>query len=123
MALLLGITMLSAGISKLSGDGTPAWFVTQFQGTFLNFGAGALPVQFYLIAAVELLIGVAALLSLFLKSTKLKLLERSCFVSVLLFGALAFGQRITFNFQDSAILFFYAATSLVFIHILRTERN
>jgi hypothetical protein len=123
MALLLGITMLTAGISKLSGDGTPAWFVTQFQGTFLNFSKSALAIQFYLIATVEILIGIAALLSIFLKTRKLNLLETTCFISMLLFGALAFGQRITFNFQDSAILFFYAATCLVFIHLLKNEQS
>lgn len=122
---LLLVTMLTAGVEKILGSGVPDWFVGQFKETFLNAFSGALGIQFYMIALIELAIGAICIIGLmasFVKKKELTYLsvELSLLLSSFLFIGLSFGMRITYKFDSAATLFFYAAFCLVILLLHRS---
>lgn len=118
LALLFASTLLPAAIEKfaLAGE-TPAWFVTQFSPTFL--ARLPLGLSFYGIAALEAVSGLAFLVALIGRS---KVRESAGFFWGLLsaealFIALAFGQRLTHQFDQAAELFVYAFLTFVALRL------
>lgn len=107
------IVMSHSSITKLMEPKTPSWFVDQFKNTIINLIPELVPSSFYLIGIFELTIGILFLSCVFLKNNKQLFVSKLAFSFVLvLFIMLSFGQRISGNFQDSAILFFYFTASL-----------
>ncbi len=116
------IIMIHSSVTKLMEPKVPSWFVDQFKKTFLNLIPELIPTSFYLIGIFELIIGLLFLLCLFLKGNKELVVSKFAFSFVLiLFIMLSFGQRISGNFQDSAILFFYFTTSIYLESFVREK--
>ena len=112
-----------AGISKLGPGETPSWFLNQFQESMLNVFQGSLSIQFFSIAAVEILVAGLALVGLFFRQKRDSYFRMTLLVSSFLFVGLSFGQRITGKFDSSATLFFYAMISLVLLKVFGEKAN
>lgn len=111
--LLLITTFAPASIEKFAGGGTPEWFLKQFSGSLLDVFPGSLPISFYLIALMEAVSAILLLLSLakqeFFPERDKPILEMGLLLSQITFVSLAFGQRITHQFDGAFFLFAYAA--------------
>jgi hypothetical protein len=112
--LLYLTTFGAAAASKLiplTPFGAPDWFQKQFGETFLNAFPGALSLNFYLIAVMELTITLGFFVSLFRKEflpgRKKCVLQAMLLLAQLNFVILGFGLRIVHDFQGAANLFFY----------------
>jgi hypothetical protein len=105
-----------AGIGKIAAVGVPDWFQKQFAGTFLNAFPGALALQYYGIASLELLVATGFLLSLargeFITARVPKIMKLSLLGSSLVFLILSFGLRLTGDFSTASQVFIYFIASL-----------
>ncbi|MGZ3710118.1 MAG: hypothetical protein ACXVBE_00100 [Bdellovibrionota bacterium] len=110
--LLLITTLGPAGLEKILGGHVPDWFLKQFTGSLLDLFPGSLTVSFYLIAALEISSTIALAVSLikgeFLPRKEKPILLAGLILSEVTFLSLAFGQRITHQFDGAFQLCAYA---------------
>lgn len=113
--LFFTMTFALAGLTKWKG-GVPEWFAEQFRGTW--FGSpGLLGASYYGIAAAETVAFLGFAASLVMgeawRTPRPMLLQLSLVLSLFIFVGLAYGQRVTFKFQDAAFMFLYFLGTLV----------
>lgn len=123
--ILYTATFLPAGLGKVLEGQAPEWFLNQFGPTFLNLFPGSLTAAYLGIGLGELIVSL-----IFLGSLRVRpLTVRTDFFRLGLLGAtaifivLAFGQRITHQYDPSASLFFYAAFSIVIFLLTGGSRH
>lgn len=104
-AMLFG----TAAWDKWKTLSTPEWFVKQFDNTFIKRMPGGASVGYWFIAALEGLLALAFIASVF----NFAFLPFALVGSLFLFGILLFGLRITYDFQGSANMFVYFGTTLL----------
>lgn len=119
--LLLLVTFGTAGIEKLVAFTVPAWFLTQFQGSLLDFYPGTLVASFIFITLMELLTFCLILLGL-VKKNKFQLYY-GIILAQLTFVILGFGQRLTHKHESAASLFFYATLTFIAGHIALKDES
>ena len=114
---------LAAG-EKWLGGGVPEWFAKQFGPTFMSKFPGLAP-SFFGIACGETVAALLFVASLakgeILPDRTKPVLKLGLAFAALMFGALAFGQRLTNDFQGAANLFFYFGATLVALFIVERE--
>ncbi len=117
--LLFVGTFLQAGMEKFFSGGVPEWFTKQFAGTFLNAFPGALKIQYYAIAALEILVVVFFLISgfrlEFLPGGSRDFLRAALVLALFTFFALGFGLRISGDYQGAANLFMYFGVTFLIL--------
>ena len=124
ITLLFAITFVLAGWNKWMMGSAPDWFVQQFAETPL----GGLPQTplFLLLALGESLLGLGAVVSLFLGEwfrQRAPLLKLVLAGSLLMFVALGFGARLSGKYSDAASHFMYfTGTLLALVVIDRDDR-
>ncbi len=124
ITLLFAITFVLAGWNKWMMGSAPDWFVQQFAETPL----GGLPQTplFLLLALGESLLGLGAVVSLFLGEwfrERAPLLKLVLAGSLLMFVALGFGARLSHKYEDAAFHFMYfTGTLLALVVIDRDDR-
>ncbi len=127
ISLLYLMTFTHAAIGKIQSPTTPEWFIKSFQSTFLSSMPGGLGLQFGIITYAELLLSLVFLAAIILLVVKNEigqlLFNLGLLGSVLMFTSLSFGQRLVFNFDSSAQLFFYAAFSYILFVSNRVLQN
>lgn len=125
--LLLITTLGQAGLEKLIGGAVPEWFLKQFTGSLLDVFPGALAASFYLIALLELASALILILSLLkrehLPGRNKSLLNAGLLLSQLTFVSLAFGQRITHQFEGAFMLFAYATLTFLAAQLVLREKT
>lgn len=113
--LFFTMTFALAGLTKWKG-GVPDWFAEQFRGTWFG-GPSMLAVSYYGIALAETVafLGFAASLVMgeACRAQAPMYLQLSLCLSLFIFVGLAYGQRVTFKFQDAAFMFLYFVGTLV----------
>jgi hypothetical protein len=125
--LLLLITWVPSGLSKLFSPGVPEGFATTFGPTFLGQFPG-LFVSFYSIAVLETLAALLALVSLargeFLPGRAKNWLKACLILSLFIFAQLGFGNRLVNDYSSAASLFFYFGATLVMLFYVEfTEKQ
>jgi hypothetical protein len=120
--LLFVATFGQASLEKLFSGGVPEWFRSQFDKTFLNAFPGALTLQYYLIALLELSVVFLFIVSgyylEFLPGVDRSFLKAALIMALFTFFALGFGLRMAGDFQGAANLFAYFGTTfLVFVYV------
>lgn len=125
--LLLISTLGPAALEKFLGGGVPEWFLKQFAGSLLDLFPGALAISFYLIALLEGASAIALLIALarkeFLPENKKPALLAGLLLSQITFLSLAFGQRITHQFDGAFQLFAYAALTFLASAVITKDRD
>jgi hypothetical protein len=119
--LLLLSTLGTAALSKLADRGSvPDWFQNQFRGTVFDLFSGSLAISYYSIALIEGASAAILLISLCRgegassrASQDRPFLHLGLWLAQINFAALAFGQRLTHQYDQAFELFAYAA--LVFL--------
>lgn len=121
-SLLLLMVWGFPGIAKLLSGGVPKWFSEQFGKTILATFPG-LPASYYLIAILESLAAIAALLSLlraeFIRATSPAFLYLGISLSLLLFVQLNLGKQLVMDFAGIHDLYMYFAATLVMLAAVR----
>lgn len=117
---------VTAGVSKLTGDGVPVQFSEKFASTFISHFPGV-TVAYYKIAVLEVIAAVLFLVSFlkgeFLAGRSKALLHWAMFVSVLLFAILCFGLRLSGSHEMAAQLFsYFAGATVVWIFVASVEK-
>ena len=116
-------TFLTVSVQKWK-SGVPEWFKQQFQNTLLTSLPGGITLGFYTITLLETLVASLFLISLFrleILGGSREFMELGLALSMLTFGALGFGLRISNDFQGAANLFMYFGVSgliLLFVRFL-----
>jgi hypothetical protein len=110
------LTLLGqSALSKIADFGVPEWFLKQFSHTVLDAFPGALALNFFAIAALELVLTALFLVSLlrreFLPNHTRPFLKAGLWGSAWLFVALGFGLRMTGDFNSAAQAFVYFIVS------------
>lgn len=110
-AIIFIYTLLfaTAAWDKWKTLSTPEWFVKQFDNTFIKRMPGGAALGYWVIAALEGLLALAFIASVF----NFAFLPFALVGSLFLFGILLFGLRITYDFQGSANMFVYFGTTLL----------
>ncbi len=118
--LLFGTTFFLSAALKWSG-GVPAWFLQQFQATWLARSPGGLPAIFYFLALLEtagLLGCVASIVRLeFLRPSK-TILRWTLVFALFVFVVLAYGARLTGKFDVAACNLMYFIGALLCVREL-----
>ncbi len=113
--LLFGTTFFLSAALKWSG-GMPAWFMQQFQETWLAHTPGGLLAVFYFLAVLETagFLGCAASIVRleFLRPGK-TILQWTLTLSVFVFVVLAYGARLTGKFDVAAYNLMYFIGALL----------
>lgn len=112
-------TFLQASMEKFFSGGVPEWFQKQFANTFLNAFPGALSVQYYAIAVMELMVVVLFIVSgfqlEFLPGGTRGFLQAALVLALFTFFALGFGLRISGDYQGAANLFMYFGVTFLIL--------
>jgi hypothetical protein len=120
---LFGLTMGLSSIEKIT-EPVPDWFSEQFAGTFVEtvpglgiswFAAGVLE------AAVALLLLASIVTGEFLPGHRRTLLRTGLAVAAFTFMMLAIGQRLTFQFDGAASLFFYFGATMATLLVIHRD--
>jgi hypothetical protein len=115
--ILLITTFGLAGAEKLFGGGVPSWFTDQFGKTLLATLPGGMPAAFYFIMLCELATFSFLTLGLirgeFMGRKPMKFLPIGSFIAQITFVELAFGQRLTHQYNEAAQLFAYAVLTFL----------
>lgn len=122
--LLFMATFAQAGMEKFFSKGVPDWFRKQFEPTILNAFPGALTLEYYLLALMELSVLVLFALSAvnleFLAQHDKSILKIALLMALFTFFALGFGLRMSGDFQGAANLFVYFGVAfLIFYYVER----
>jgi hypothetical protein len=125
--LLFLTTFGLAALAKFQNPLMPDDFVEQFRYTWLVNLPGGLFTPYYLIALGELLIFLVFLISLirleFVSVRKKHFLKYGLLLSLFIFVVLAYGMRLTSQFQGTANGFFYFGTTLLALWIVEKEER
>lgn len=124
--LIFGLTMGISSIEKLTSS-VPSWFSDQFESTWVASFPG-LSVAWLMAGVLEAAVAVLCIISVVLLEvlpgrTK-PFLKFALGVAAIVFMMLAIGQRITFQFDGAASLFFYfGATMATLLVVFRDEEH
>ena len=108
-------TFALAGGAKFVEGKVPEWFSKQFESSFLAKFPGVGPC-YWTIAILESVVALLVMVSLFrLEFTMAHpvFLQLAVGIASIIFGILAFGQRLVADFAGAANSFFYFAATLV----------
>ncbi len=112
---LFGTTFFLSAALKWSG-GVPAWFIQQFQGTWLARAPGRLPTVFYFLAVLETIsfLGCAASVTRleFVRPSK-TILQWTLTFALFVFVVPAYGARLTGKFDVAAYNLMYFVGALL----------
>ncbi|RYZ91543.1 MAG: hypothetical protein EOP06_06855 [Proteobacteria bacterium] len=122
IALLMLTTFVPAAYEKLKEPAVPKWFLDQFAPTLLGAIPETLPLQFYVIALLEVVVAVVMVMAL-LKRNNTESLRAGLGLAFVTFLALGFGQRISHKFDGAAQLFAYAGLTWLFLQHIRSEKE
>ncbi len=125
LIVLLYIVLGSvAAFHKLNGAFIPKWFAEKFETTFLNAFPGGLHLAFGIIIALEILIPLSFIISLFRKEFQankpLSFTILGFRMSLVLFLILFFGSFLTQNYENGALDFIYFATTIFLMRFVST---
>jgi len=122
---ILGSLGAVTGIQKISGDFIPSWFAEKFGSTLIDAFPGSLEVSYSIIIALEISIGILAILALikteFLQNSSKRfsnLLFTCCYA---LFTILFFGSFVAHDYENGFSDFGYFAFTLLIQHFLFKE--
>ncbi len=123
--LRFGTTFFLSATLKWSG-GVPAWFIQQFQATWLSRSPGGLPAVFYFLAVLET-VGVlgcgASIVRLeFLRPSK-TILQCTLTFALFVFVVLAYGARLTGKFDVAAYNLMYFIGALLCLREISHEAD
>ncbi|MCM0605594.1 MAG: hypothetical protein KA715_05845 [Xanthomonadaceae bacterium] len=99
----------TAAIDKLKTLSVPAWFIKQFESTLIAKLPGGVSLGYWMIASLEFTLFAGFLLAIVWPM----LLPLALTGSLFLFAALCFGLRLASDFQGSANMFIYFASTLI----------
>lgn len=123
--LLFLTTFGLAALAKFQTPLMPDGFVEQFRHTWLVNLPGGLFTPYYLLALGESLIFTVFLISLarleFVSGRNKLFLKYGLLFSLFIFVILAYGLRLTSQFQGTANGFFYFGTTLLALWIVEKE--
>lgn len=124
--LIFGLTMGLSSIEKIT-DPVPEWFSTQFESTWVATFPG-LTAAWLAAGVLEVAVAVLIVVSLVtlevLPNRSKPFLKLALGVSAITFMMLAIGQRLSFQFDGAASLFFYfGATMATLLVIFRDEAS
>jgi hypothetical protein len=121
--LLFGLTMGLSSIEKLT-ESVPDWFSDQFAGTIVETLPG-LSAAWLIAGVLELLVALALLVSVIrlepLPGRSRTWLRAGLAVAAFTFMLLAIGQRITFQFDGAASLFFYFGATMATLLVVHRD--
>jgi hypothetical protein len=125
--LLLLTTFGLAAYAKFQTPLMPDSFVDQFRNTWLVNLPGGLFFSYYTIALSELSIAIVFMTSVlrfeFLSGRKKTFLRTGLIMSLFVFAILAYGLRLTGQFQGTANTFFYFGATLLALWITEKEES
>jgi hypothetical protein len=107
------VLFATAAWDKIKGKTVPDWFLKAFEPTLLSKLPGGSRAQFWMITGIEAILAISFPLSLVIP----ELLPYALLGSLFLYGILCLGLRLTNDFQGSANMFIYFATSLFSLSI------
>jgi hypothetical protein len=124
--LIFGLTMGLSSIEKLTGP-VPDWFSDQFESTWVASFPG-LGVAWLMAGVLEIAVALLCVVSIVtlevLPSRRKPFLKLALGIAAITFMMLAIGQRITFQFDGAASLFFYfGATMATLLVVFRDEAH
>ncbi len=121
--LLFGTTFSLSAALKWSG-GVPAWFLKQFQGTWLAQAPGGLPAVHYFLAVLETIsfLGCASSIARleFVRPGK-TILQWTLTFALFVFVVLAYGARLTGKFDVAAYNLIYFLGALLCLREITRE--
>jgi len=122
---LIMATFGLAAFGKWFPPGIPEHFIDQFGDTWLGSLPGGLFLPYYTIAVMEAItffLALASFVRLEWKPGKNKYLLKYCLIlSLFIFVILAYGLRLTSEFQGTANAFFYFGVTLFALYIVEKE--
>lgn len=125
--LLFLTTFGLAALAKFQNPLMPDGFVEQFRHTWLVNLPGGLFTPYYLLALGESLIFIVFLISLirfeFVSGRKKLFLKYGLLFSLFIFVVLAYGLRLTSQFQGTANAFFYFGSTLLALWIVEKDER
>ncbi|MCC5926422.1 MAG: hypothetical protein JJU41_07655 [Bacteroidetes bacterium] len=125
--LLLLSTFVLAAIAKWEPGTIPAGFIEQFGETWLASLPGGLFMPYYTIAVTETLAAILFIGSIirleFLHGRDKTWLKSGLVLSLFIFVILAFGLRLTSQFDGTANTFFYFGATLLCLYIVEKEED
>lgn len=117
--LLFMGTFLQASLEKFMSGGVPEWFNKQFSGTILNAFPGALGIQYYGIAILEvsvvILFAISGIRMEFMPGASREFLRAALVIALFTFFALGFGLRMGGDYQGAANLFMYFGVTFLIL--------
>lgn len=112
--LLYFLTFAPAAVEKWAGGEVPAWFLQQFEKTWLGLVPVMIPPSFWGIAACETVLSLLFAALLIRPALAPRLARPTLLGALALLVALATGQRLAHQF-DQALLLLLAALATFFV--------
>lgn len=123
--LLIMATFGLAAVAKWFPPGIPENFINQFGDTWLGSLPGGLFIPYYTIAVTEATAFFLALISFFrlewIRGNPKYFLKLSLILCLFIFVILAYGLRLTGEFQGTANTFFYFGVTLFALYLTEKE--
>lgn len=123
--LLIMATFGLAAVAKWFPPGIPENFINQFGDTWLGSLPGGLFIPYYTIAVTEATAFFLALISFFrlewIRGNTKYFLKLSLILCLFIFVILAYGLRLTGEFQGTANTFFYFGVTLFSLYLTEKE--